>query len=85
MKVYFYTRQGCHLCEDAWLIVNIAAEELGLVVMERNIEEKDEWMEEYGLMIPVVEASGEVIAYGQVDYAALFTKLKEKLTNNLKK
>lgn len=79
MNVYFYTRPGCHLCDEAKAIVNIVVEELGLRVIERNIEENDEWTEEYGLMIPVVKASGEMIAYGRVDYVSVFMKLKQKV------
>ena len=85
MDVYFYTRPGCHLCEEAKPIVNMAAEELGLTVTERNIEERDKWIEEYGLMIPVVEVCEKIIAYGRVDYVSVYNELKKKLTNNLKK
>ncbi|MCP3761130.1 glutaredoxin family protein [Domibacillus sp. A3M-37] len=79
MDVYFYTRPGCHLCDEAKAVVGMVAEEFSLTVLERNIEENDEWTEKYGLMIPVVEAAGEMIAYGRADYVSIFMKLKQKV------
>lgn len=79
MNIDFYTRPGCHLCEEAKLIVQLIADDLGLSIQEKNIEEKDEWTEAYGLMIPVLKAKEEIIAYGHVDYADAFMKLKRKI------
>ncbi|OES46162.1 glutaredoxin family protein [Domibacillus iocasae] len=79
MKIDFYTRPGCHLCEEAKIIVQLIAEELGLKVHERNIEEKDEWTEEYGLIIPVLKAGKDIIAYGKIDYVSALTKLRQKI------
>lgn len=79
VEVYFYTRPGCHLCEEAKTIINLIQEDLDITLHERNIEEKEEWTEAYGLMIPVIEQQGEMVAYGNVDYVSLLTKLKKKI------
>lgn len=77
MTINFYTRPGCHLCEDARKVLNSMEKELSLPVQERNIDTSDEWTEKYGLMIPVVEIEGEVLAYGNIEPSVLFTKLKQ--------
>lgn len=77
MIIDFYTRPGCHLCDDARKVLDPMTKELSLPVQERNIDMSDEWTEKYGLMIPVVEIEGEVLAYGHIEPSALFTKLKQ--------
>jgi len=77
MTIDFYTRPGCHLCEDAKKVLDSMTKELSFLVLERNIDTSDEWTEKYGLMIPVVEIEGEVLAYGNIEPSALFTKLKQ--------
>ena len=44
-------------------------------INEVNIEEDEELHEKYMLMIPVVEFEGEIIQYGQVDYATILDAL----------
>lgn len=77
MRIDFYTRPGCHLCEDARRVLDAMTKESSLPVQERNIDTSDEWTEKYGLMIPVVEIEGEILAYGNIESSALFTKLKQ--------
>lgn len=53
----FYTRPGCHLCEQAWPGIARLAEE-GLILLERvDISGDAELEAAYGLRIPVVELS----------------------------
>ncbi|UII55552.1 glutaredoxin family protein [Cytobacillus spongiae] len=76
--IKLYTRQGCHLCEQAMEILVDLQSEVPFVIEEVDIEKSDDLTERYGLMIPVVEWDGEEIQYGQVDkmfiYEALTTK-----------
>lgn len=71
MIVQFYTRPGCHLCEEARLMLKLVQEDVAFEINEVNIEEDEELHEKYMLMIPVVEFENEIIQYGQVDYATL--------------
>lgn len=75
MKVYLYTRPGCHLCDDARLMLKLVQEDVSFEMSEVNIEEDDELHEKYMLMIPVVVFEDEIIQYGQVDYATLLEAL----------
>lgn len=75
MIVHFYTRPGCHLCDDARLMLKLVKEDVAFEINEVNIEDDDILHEKYMLMIPVVELEGEVIQYGQVDYATILEAL----------
>jgi hypothetical protein len=66
-EIVLYSRPGCHLCEDTRavldaLLVDRAA--LGLAsppVVERSIEEDDELLRRYLLVIPVVAVGDRVL------------------------
>ena len=75
MIVNFYTRPGCHLCEEARLMLKLVQEDVSFEINEMNIEEDEALHEKYMLMIPVVEFEGEIIQYGQLDYATILEAL----------
>ncbi|GGA43565.1 glutaredoxin family protein [Psychrobacillus lasiicapitis] len=75
MIVHFYTRPGCHLCEDARIVLKLVQEDVPFEIKEYNIEEDDALHEKYMLMIPVVVFENEIIQYGQVDYPAILDAL----------
>lgn len=76
MIVHFYTRPGCHLCDDARMMLKLVQEDVPFQIEEHNIEEDDQLHEKYMLMIPVVEYQGEIIQYGNVDYVTLMVALE---------
>ncbi len=57
-----YSRPGCHLCEDTHATVRaLLAQRAGRglavpVLVERNIEDDDDWQRRYALTIPVLAA-----------------------------
>lgn len=65
-QLLLYTKKDCHLCEDAKVALKLLQEEIPFEFVELDITEKDEWIEKYGLYIPVVEWKGEIIQYGQI-------------------
>ena len=75
MIVQFYTRPGCHLCDDARLMLKLVREDVVFDIHEVNIEEDDALHEKYMLMIPVIELEDKIIQYGQVDYATILDAL----------
>lgn len=79
MEIIFYTRKKCELCQDAKLLLEILQNEYDFTIIEREIDENDEWTEKYGLMIPVIEYNGEVIQYGQIDLLEMANFLKTLL------
>ncbi|MCR2822449.1 glutaredoxin family protein [Lederbergia panacisoli] len=75
MQIIFYTRNRCPLCVDAKLILQQLQREHQFQIIERDIDTNDEWTEQYGLMIPVVEVAGEVVQYGLIDPITIEEKL----------
>ncbi|HEY4554365.1 MAG TPA: glutaredoxin family protein, partial [Bacillaceae bacterium] len=67
MRLTFYTRTQCPLCEDAKLVLKSLQREYPFEVEEVDISRSDKLTEEYGLMIPVVKMEGKMIQYGLID------------------
>jgi len=72
LKVRFYHRPNCALCEEGLLILKLVQEESNFEIDMINIEEDDELHEKFMLMIPVIEKDGEIVQYGQIDFATLY-------------
>ncbi|MCA1841024.1 MAG: glutaredoxin family protein [Actinomycetota bacterium] len=56
-KIHFYTRSGCHLCDEA----EQALVRSGLPFIRVDIAGSDQLEMQYGLTIPVVEVSGSKV------------------------
>jgi Glutaredoxin-like domain (DUF836) len=57
--VVLYMRDGCHLCEDALVIVERVRGRVPFELEQRDIESDDELFKRYLERIPVVEIDGE--------------------------
>lgn len=79
MNFILYTRKQCPLCEDARQMLELFQEELGYTIEERDIEENDKWLEQFGLMIPVLEIDGEIVQYGSIDPSKLEKDIKGQI------
>ncbi|AVK85960.1 thiol-disulfide isomerase [Lysinibacillus sp. B2A1] len=75
MKVKFFTRANCGLCMEGLDTLKLVQEDLGFHIDIIDIEEDEAVHEKYMLMIPVVEKDGQVIQYGDIDYATLMEHL----------
>jgi hypothetical protein len=60
VKVYLYSTIGCHLCEQAKIMLWPLLTQYQFRLMEIDIAEKDELIERYGVRIPVLGAPGHV-------------------------
>ncbi|KMY46286.1 glutaredoxin [Bacillus sp. FJAT-27916] len=65
--VHFYTKKDCPLCEEAKDLLKLLQREKTFTLLEVDIYANDRLLEQYGLMIPVVEVDGEIIQYGKID------------------
>ena len=54
-KVKFYTTVGCHLCEDAHLLIDQFVKQGGVIVEMIDIADSDELIDSYGIRIPVIQ------------------------------
>jgi glutaredoxin len=66
-KVTLFTRKGCHLCEKAKEVIEELHTSVDFFYEEHDIDEKDEWIERYGLMIPVILIDSKEIQFGRID------------------
>lgn len=70
-RVRLLTRPGCHLCDDARLVVRAVCAELGESYDEVNISTDPELMDKYAEQIPVTLVDGRQHDYWRVDPARL--------------
>ncbi|WP_075619835.1 glutaredoxin family protein [Paenisporosarcina indica] len=71
MRVQFYSRPNCPLCEEASLMLRMVEEDVPLEIETINIEDDDTIHEKYMLRIPVIISEGKVIQEGRIDYPTL--------------
>jgi glutaredoxin len=75
-RVTLYGKPGCHLCEDARVIVENVCAELGVDWTEVDITQDPQLFEEYGEQIPVTFVDGRQHDFWRVDPV----RLKKALT-----
>jgi glutaredoxin len=82
-RITFYSKPGCHLCEDARKVVDDvvarvqASDAKDLSVEEIDILGDPELQSRYGEEIPVVLIDGKMHTYWRVDPARFEKALKE--------
>ncbi|MCQ1949084.1 glutaredoxin family protein [Arthrobacter sp. zg-Y859] len=70
-EVVLLTRPGCHLCEDARLVLRRVGEDLGMSWQERSAEEDPELAARFGEEIPVLFIDGVQRDFWKIDEARL--------------
>ena len=75
-KILLYTRSGCHLCEDAKLVLEKYRAQFGLTIVEVDIDQDAAIEAAYDCWVPVVEIDGKVRFRGQVNEALLLRLLR---------
>lgn len=78
IKLAFYTTDGCHLCEEAEVLLqHLLAQYPDLFQIELiDIVESEELIQQYGIRIPVLSQMGEKKELGwPFDYAQLLAFL----------
>jgi glutaredoxin len=66
-RVVFYSRPGCHLCEDAREVVERVCADLGTSYEEVDINTSPELVEAYGDQVPVTLVDGRRHDFWRVD------------------
>ena len=70
-RVLLYTRPGCHLCDDARIVVEQVCAELGESYAEVSIAGSPDLERRFGHEIPVTFVDGRQHDYWRVDAARL--------------
>lgn len=77
LKVIFYTKEVCSLCDDARALLLMLQREYPFEMEERDIYTNDEWLEEYQLLIPFVEINDVTLDCEQINIDTLEQALKQ--------
>ncbi len=70
-RVTLYTKPGCHLCEDARVVIERVCADLGTSYDEVDVTTSPELMSAYGEQIPVTFVDGSQHDFWRVDEARL--------------
>jgi glutaredoxin len=74
VKVILVTRQGCHLCDEALLLLH----DLGVQPELADVDADDELHRFYDFRVPVVLIDGVVVAEGRITREQLVAALASK-------
>ncbi len=74
--VILYTKPGCHLCDEARVLVERVATDTGAGWQELSILDDDGLREQYAELIPVVLVDGEQHDFYRVDETRLRAALQ---------
>jgi glutaredoxin len=74
-EIVLYGRPGCHLCDDARVVLERVRAELPFALVERDIEQDDGLFKAYLERIPVIALDGEELFDFFVDEAELRRRL----------
>ena len=77
MEMVLYTRSGCHLCDDAKVVLEAARGEFGFALREVNIDGDAALRERFAFEIPVALLDGREVARHRIDPGRLRQRLRE--------
>jgi glutaredoxin len=70
-RITFYTRTGCHLCEEARLVIESVCADLGEEYADIDIDTDPELVARFGEEVPVTFVDGRQHDFWRVDPARL--------------
>lgn len=71
MKITFYTKENCSLCDKGMLVLAEINKDIPFVIESIDIYKDDELLEKYQIMIPVVEVDGIEVDFGILSEAKI--------------
>ncbi len=67
VRLVLYTKEDCHLCDDAKTLLHDLRGSLRLDVEEVDIASRDRLRRMYGELVPVVKIEGGPSLFGKID------------------
>jgi hypothetical protein len=67
VQVTMLTRQGCHLCDQAWQILEKAKQRWGFTLLAEDVDRDADLAARFGPCVPVVMLNGKVRFRGDVN------------------
>lgn len=74
--VTVYTRQGCHLCQEAEAVVRRVARRHDIRIVDVDVDADPAITERYTVRVPVIEVDGTEIAEFSIDAGTLRAALR---------
>ena len=74
-RITFYTRTGCHLCDEARVVIERVCAELGEEYAEIDIDTDQDLVHRFGDEVPVTFVDGRQHDFWRVDPVRLRTAL----------
>ncbi len=71
LRVVVLTRASCHLCEEAWELLQRQQRRYGFALAAQDIDESADLVREHGACVPVVTINGRVRFRGHVNEVLL--------------
>jgi len=71
VEVIVYTRQGCHLCDDAWRLLEEAGRKHALALRSIDVDQDNQLKFAYGHEVPVIAINGKVRFRGRLNRVLL--------------
>ncbi|MBI4494504.1 MAG: glutaredoxin family protein [Chloroflexi bacterium] len=78
--VTFYTRPGCHLCEEAAALLARLGREYPITIVERDVSASVELEARYGWLIPAIQVDGGPELCAPIEEARLRAALRSVLS-----
>ncbi|WP_156288394.1 glutaredoxin family protein [Oceanobacillus salinisoli] len=85
LHINFYTKEKCSLCDHAVTLLSLFQKDYPHEIERRDIYSNDKWLEQYHLLIPVLEVNGKQLNGEQINYDSLEQLLKEQYEEEIDK
>ena len=67
VEIVMYTRQGCHLCEEAWRLLEQERQRHGFTLQQIDVDSDLQLRRAYGECVPVVTVDGRLRFRGRIN------------------
>ena len=79
MRVVLITRRDCHLCDDAWQLLEAYQKRYAFALEKIDVDSEPELVGKYGQCVPVVLVDGQMRFRGRVNEVLLRRLLDARL------
>lgn len=76
MKVEFYTKEICSLCDDAYALLKMIQSDYPFELMTYDIYQDDQLLEKYQLLIPAVQIGDVFLNCEEINYESLESTIR---------
>jgi glutaredoxin len=71
LQIIMYTRENCHLCEDAWTLLVARQKARGFSLRKIDVDTSPDLAAQHGTWVPVVTVNGQVRFRGGINEVLL--------------